>query len=59
LLKDIVVKKTGSKGTRFGDKTATLEQRGSLISLLFIPEKLLNQQATWRTISQRIPCGFS
>jgi hypothetical protein len=47
--KNFICSKTDSKGTRFGDKTATLEQIGILIPLLTIPEKLVNQHVVFRT----------
>jgi hypothetical protein len=47
--KDFICSKTDGKGTRFGDKTATLEEIGILIPLLTIPEKLVNQHVIFKT----------
>ncbi len=47
--KSFICSKTDKKGTRLGDKTATLEQIGILIPLLTIPEKLGNQHVIFKT----------
>jgi hypothetical protein len=40
--RSFITKSTDNKGERFGNKTATLEMIGLLLTLLLIPEKLKN-----------------
>jgi hypothetical protein len=54
--KKFITEDRDNKGTRFGDKTATLEQIAILIPLLLIPEKLFNQHIIVRT--DNIACVF-
>jgi hypothetical protein len=54
--KDFITTKTDNKGSRFGDKTATLEQIGILIPLLLIPKKLTNQHIVFKT--DNLACVF-
>jgi hypothetical protein len=45
-----------SKGKRFGEKTATLEQVGIILPLLLIPESLKNQHVVFKT--NNLSCIF-
>ncbi len=54
--KKFITEERDDKGTRFGDKTATLEQIAILLPLLLIPECLFNQHIIVRT--DNITCVF-
>jgi hypothetical protein len=54
--KSFVTEKTDSCGSRFGNKTSTLEQIGLLLPFLLIPEKLSNQHIVLNT--DNIACVF-
>ncbi len=54
--KKFITEDRDNKGTRFGDKTATLEQIAFLIPLLLIPECLFNHHIIVRT--DNIACVF-
>jgi hypothetical protein len=47
--KSFITTQKDSKGKRFGEKTATLEQVGTLLPLLSIPESLKNQHVVFKT----------
>jgi hypothetical protein len=57
--KDFITTKTDNKGSRFGDKTATLEQIGILLPLLLIPNKLTNQHIVFKTDNLACVYGHS
>jgi hypothetical protein len=54
--KVFVTKKTDSYGSRFGNKTSTLEQIGLLLPFLLFPEKFKNQHIVLNT--DNIACVF-